>query len=398
MMFLLRLGARRQVTHKLRYDQTSRANFMAVFGVDSFPHGDTLNELYKRLSVDEVQESVSSVSETLIRAKVLYPYRVLDRYYVVVIDGTGMLRFNERHCEHCLTKTLNNGKTLYYHSVLEAKLVTHTGLAFSLMTEFIENAEENPSKQDCELKAFYRLASRIKERFPRLPILLSLDGLYAGGPTFSLCERYGWKYVIVLGENDLPSVNEEFSSLRALCPQNQLVLHTGKKAEIDQHYSWVNAISYVDTEKREHVLSVVQCLETKPKRDGQRKTTRFKWLTNLTVKKQNVAAVASEGGRIRWKIENEGFNVQKNGGYGLEHAYSNDWVAERVFYLLLQIACILSQLIERGSLLKHAFPKGLGSAENLAFRLLEAWRNLMITQALLEQVRSVRFQIRLDSS
>jgi len=75
----------------------------------------------------------------------------------------------------------------YYHPVLEAKLVTPDGLAFSIMTEFIENPGENPSKQDCELKAFYRLAARLKKRFPRLLICLLLDGLFAGSPTFALC-------------------------------------------------------------------------------------------------------------------------------------------------------------------------------------------------------------------
>jgi len=117
---------------------------------------------------------------------------LLDKYFLVVMDGTGVLTFPERHCAHCLTMT-HHGHTTYYHPVLEAKLVTRVGLVFSLMTEFIENPGESPTKQDCELKAFYRLAERLKRRFPRLPICLLLDGLFAGGPTFSRCDRYHWK-------------------------------------------------------------------------------------------------------------------------------------------------------------------------------------------------------------
>ncbi|MCX5877836.1 MAG: hypothetical protein NTY44_01825, partial [Deltaproteobacteria bacterium] len=89
---------------------------------------------------------------TLIRKKVLYSYRVLGIYFIVAIDGTGTVNFDHRHCPHCLTRT-RNGKTLYYHPVLEAKLVTSNGFAFSLMTEFIENPGDQATKQDCELKA-----------------------------------------------------------------------------------------------------------------------------------------------------------------------------------------------------------------------------------------------------
>ena len=78
------------------------------------------------------------------------------------------------------------------------------------------------------------------------------------------------------------------------------------------------------------------------------------------------------GGRLRWKIENEGFNVQKNGGYGLEHAYTRNATASKVFYYLLQVAHIIAQLIEHGSLFRKAFPSGVGSAKNIALRLLEA--------------------------
>ena len=90
-------------------------------------------------------------------------------------------------------------------------------------------------------------------------------------------------------------------------------------------------------------------------------------------------------GRIRWKIENEGFNVQKNKGYALEHIYTHDTVSAKVFYLLLQIAHTLAQLIERGSLFRKAFPTGVGSAKNLAFRLLQAWRNARISPRRIEK-------------
>jgi len=380
LMFLLRLGARRQVGNLLRGNGPSAGKYQILFGVESCPHGDTLNYLYARSDVAEVQEIVTGMTETLIRRKVLYRHRLLDKYFLVVVDGTGMLSFSKRHCPHCMTRT-HQGYTFYYHPVLEAKLVTSTGFVFSLMTEFIENPSENPTKQDCELKAFYRLALRLKQRFPRLPICLLLDGLFAGGPTFSICEMYHWKYLTVLQEDDLPFVNEEFKALSKLVPENHLMFYTGVQSEIRQAFHWVNKIAYVDTKQKEHSVAVIECLETKPDADKRLKTTRFKWITNFNVTASKVVCLANQGGRLRWKIENEGFNVQKNGGYALEHVFSQDATAGKVFYLLLQIAHLLSQLIEHGSLFRKAFPNGVGSVKNIAFRLLEAWRNLRLSLA-----------------
>ena len=179
-----------------------------------------------------------------------------------------------------------------------------------------------------------------------------------------------------------------------LMPENHLVFRTGVQSEIRQDFHWVNKIAYVDSKQQEHSISVIQCLETMPDSDKQLKTTHLKWITNFNVTTHKVVFLANQGGRLRWKIENEGFNVQKNGGYALEHAYSQDAIAGKVFYLLLQIAHLLSQLIERGSLFRQAFPKGVGSARNIAFRLLEAWRNLRLNLHDFQQMLDARVQIR----
>jgi hypothetical protein len=395
-MFLFQLKARRQIGLLLRNGPSVR-KFQALFGVEHFPHGDTLDGTFAHLEADQVQSVVTGMTETLIRKKVLYNYRLWGRYFIVAIDGTGTISHSRRHCPHCLTRT-RQGKTLYYHPVLEAKLLTSNGFAFSLMSEFIENPGEKTTKQDCELKAFYRLAERLKVRLPRLPVLVSMDGLFAGGPTFALCESYGWKFVIVLKDDDLPSVNGEFDALSSLQHENRLVRRTGKEGQIKQVFRWADDISYVDSEKKEHRLSAIECLETKPDNDGQKKTTKFKWVTNCHVSSKNVTTLANDGGRMRWKIENEGFNVQKTGGYELEHAYTNDPNSAKIFYFLLQIAHLLAQLLYKANLLKRDFPHGFGSAKNMAFRLLEAWRNVRMTQADITAALQERFQIRFDSS
>ncbi len=51
-----------------------------------------------------------------------------------------------------------------YVYVLEANLVLPNGVTLPLLSEFLSYGEGDPDdhKQDCELKAFYRLAARLK--------------------------------------------------------------------------------------------------------------------------------------------------------------------------------------------------------------------------------------------
>jgi hypothetical protein len=127
-------------------------------------------------------------------------------------------------------------------------------------------------------------------------------------------------------------------------------------------------------------------------------TTRFQWITNFVITRQNASKLANQGGRLRWTIENEGFNDQKHGGHALEHPYRRHPTAGKVFYLLLQIAHLIFQLIETGSLFRSAFPAGVGSARNLAQRLLEAWRNLRLGAEDLRAVLTARVWLRFDTS
>ncbi|MBN1306110.1 MAG: hypothetical protein JXA13_16855 [Anaerolineales bacterium] len=74
---------------------------------------------------------------------------------------------------------------------------------------------------------------------------------------------------------------------------------------------------------------------------GETCTTLFKWLTSFIPIAHNVDSLANQGGRLRWKVANEGFNIQKSGGFNLENPYSQNETAGKVFYYLLQIACLI---------------------------------------------------------
>ena len=170
-------------------------------------------------------------------------------------------------------------------------------------------------------------------------------------------------------------------------PENKATLKNGK---VTKRFNWVTGIKY-----RGPPFNILECNERKPGKNGLLKNTRFVWITNLPVNECNFKEIA-KGGRLRWKIENEGFNTQKNGGYNLEHSYSRNETASKNYYYLLQIAHIINQLMEKGSLLKKQIRKTFGSLRNIARQLLEDFRTKTFTSENLQRCLAVPFQIRLS--
>ncbi|MEK5266587.1 transposase family protein [Weizmannia sp. FSL W8-0401] len=337
-------------------------NVGKVLGLDSLeelPHYDTINDFLSGLDVNELEKIRTYMIKELLKKRSLESYRIEGKYWGVIIDGTGLHTFHEKHCKHCLRRAYTNKETgetnvLYMHHVLEAKLVVGD-MVFSIASEFIENESENVSKQDCELKAFDRLAKKIKKIFKRLPICILGDSLYACETVFNLCRAHKWKYICRFKEGRIKSISTEFKAIKELeqsKDQNSLV--------------WVNDIAYKDR--------TVNLMEATMKtEDG--KSKEYVFITDIKITKKNVERLIAAG-RSRWKIENQGFNEQKNNRYNIEHANSQNYTAMKNHYLLVQITDIIRQLFEKGSSILKALKK---TAKEKSSNLLEAFRTRILT-------------------
>jgi len=398
-LFLLKLEARRQIAYKLgQYPPfLSHLNALAGTDISTCPHDDTVADLCTQLSYEELDEMRAKMVHSLIRAKVLQQSRLFDEYYTIAIDGTGMHYYHQRHCKHCLTKkSSTTGEILYYHNVLEAKLVTCDGFAFSIATEFIENPDEYDAdlsvekrKQDCELKAFKRLAPTLKARFPQLRICLLLDSLYAAQTVLAICKQYGWEAVVSFKEGSIPTVFQEHCRLLQLRQENTLRWTTPTKDK--QIIRWSRGIEY-----EKNTLSVIQCQETTGVGGPHEKNTTFVFLSTFNITQDRARAVVNEGGRQRWNVE-DGFNTQKNRGYELEHVYCRNENASKVFYLYLQIAHTINQLLEQGNLIA-GLRKRLGSIKNLTDDLLMYMLTQPLCRPALQRLLAQPYQIRLNTS
>lgn len=383
-----RLGTPKFIENLLRIAEVFYPQRRFLFPDDSLLHGDTLNELLKRIPEKCSHDLLVLLIRALIRCRRLEKWRILG-CYAIAIDATGMIVYYQRHCPHCLTRKVAGGRTQYYHPVLEAKLVCPgLGLAFSIETEFIENPGEmktEKEKQDCELKAFRRLLPKLRKDFPQTAICLVMDALYANEGVFQLCEQYRCAYLITFKEGRLPATWKEYQTLKGLAPHQRL-MDEGEAQTLEFH--WANEVDY-----NGRTLNALDLTETK---DGVQ-TFYSAWLSSWFITQDNVK-VLGLGGRGRWQIENEGFNSQKTGGYEMEHAFSTDNVAMKRFYYLLQIAHIINQLMEKGSLLREKIRQTMGSLRVFSERLWALMTETLIEVERLRAFLAQRIQIRLDTS
>lgn len=158
-----------------------------------------------------------------------------------------------------------------------------------------------------------------------MPICLLGDSLYASNPVFELCRENDWDFIIRYKKGSIPTLQKEYESL----PE--------REAGRDGKSEFANELDY-----KGKLINMLRYKESRNV-DGKIVETTFQWLTSFTITSSNAEKMAQVG-RKRWMIENEGFNVQKNLRYDLEHGNSKNSTALKNHYLLTQIADIFRQL------------------------------------------------------
>jgi len=382
-MFLFKKGSRNAMNNE-REEPKFRKNYERLFNA-RLPHMDTVEDVMEVLEEEYIETLKTELVKGLLAKKTLRKHRLLGHSYLVVIDGTHVMDVGEGHCAHCLHQTFKNGTVRYFHNVVEAKLVGESGFCLSLATVWVENPEEY-DKQDCELKGFQRLAEKLKSCFPRLPLCIVADGLYPNQTFFRVCQKYGWSWIVTLKDGNLPSVWKRVlqrQDVKHCRTREECVLQQGQ--EIRRRYEWHPDMSY-----QGFSVHWYSCEET-----VEQKCTRFVSLSSLKMDWYSILEL-TEAGRLRWKIENEGFDVQKHHGYGLGHQFSRcSMLAMKNYYQLMQIAHLMNQLFELSSLLTEV----RGSKESLAhiwLCLVGEVRHEILDVALLAGLLARRIRIHYD--
>jgi len=361
------LGAMRSRYHLENCADSSqfRENVLTLSGTaeDELAHPDTVDYLLRHMDPEELIGFQAGCMRRLIRSKVLDRFR-FGNEFLVAVDGTGYRTFPYQHCPRCLHRKRPDGTSVWFHHVLEAKLITSAGMVFSMASVMIENPEGDYHKQDCELKAFYRLVPKLRTLYPRLPMCLLLDSLYAGEPTLELCEKHRLGFFIVFTEGAIPTLWERAHQWIEKHPGATV---RSRNENRSQQLRWATGLKY-----RSRCVHFISCRETHT-RNG--KVTHWAWLTDARPNERNINALVNKGARSRWKIENEGFNVQKNGELALVHGYGGRGNALFGYYALAQIAHMILQLIAHSDLLQK-LQKGTHTITGSVLSYYRTMRNL----------------------
>ena len=332
------------------------------------PDWQTIQDVIEQLDYNEIDNIRKYMFKALLRSKMFDKFRY-DGYIQLIVDATGLTALDYNLNGNCLTRT-RDGKIKYYKYVLEVKVVFFN-MVISIDSEWIENTNSNTEKekQDCEVKAFKRMAPRIKNNYPKLKFIITGDALYATDPMMNICENYNWKYIFNLKPDRLKEVASQFEGNIKL--ENE--------TNLSNYYLSTNIYH------KKHCLNAIKYEELQ-----NNKLVSFRYVTNLNINNDNIKDIVTMG-RRRWKIENEGFNEQKNGSFNISHLCSHFDNALKIHYLFIQIAHTIRQLLELGSLVYKEVKKFVTKKE-ISQKLI----NTLISSSITNLELETNFQLRFD--
>jgi len=384
-MFIFKRGSRNQAD--LGVNASFEQNYAALFGM-RIPLMDTVDCFLRKLDPEELEKLKQVLVKHLIEKKVLEKWKYEGRY-LVSVDGTGLCSYDYEPYKGCPHKTSKNGKTTWQAYTLEAKLVSANGFSISLMSCWLENSENMDEKQDCELKAFTRMAVALKKAYPRLPVLLLADGLYANQTVFGVCQKYDWHFIITFKEGNLKSVWQEIDLLRPLHQGQKLDRVKEKnpaKGWLSEQIQYINDLDYLKYK--------LHWVEYQCSYHSKEPHEYFSLISDIRMDSVNAWKITRQG-RLRWCIENEGFNTQKNGGYSLEHKFSRKELgAKKNYYELLQIAHLINQLVQKLQHFKGQLQESKVTLTALWEDIMACFRNQTIDNQELNQVLEEYKQLR----
>ncbi len=313
--------------------------------VSELPSIDSMTYFLQLFNPEEVKKIQRKMFVDLERKKIISKLKTTDGCLLLAIDGVKVFS-TEREIEHSTYCVYENGTKKFFQYFLEAKIVSADGLVISLGTECIENPTTKFDKQDCERKAAVRLLERISKEHPHLKFYILGDALYCNSNLMDLCKKENWGYGFTFkGDTQYTKMLEEIKLEFNNNQQDNTVSYLLEKTDNTEkllELSWCN-FEYDLGGKGERDLHYLEGKIYEITNGVKKLINTFSYLIDEEITLSNAYRKFKEC-RLRWKIENEGFNFQKNNILHIGHSFSAVGNAGQNYYLLAQIAHLISQL------------------------------------------------------
>lgn len=367
---LFRSPSKHKFQLNLLRPRASAAMARFISNKDRCPCPRTLDDVLINLDPADLQPILPAIFRSLCRGKMfqLHPEFTPQNEYNIAFDAqvTHVYHEGSQHpyqsCPYCLKRTRGD-KVWYVHFDLVASFIAPNGLRIPLFFHRIRarpqwgQLGEEKWKQECERTAFPILLKELRRQFPRLPMHIHLDALYATDEVFTLLEKLGMNYSIVRKAKVLKTVGEDRKGLEKFCKPVQ-VKKENKRFTIRQQLLFFNDIAY-----KNHQLSLIKLEEAAEKKPSKRfakvtsKTVHWEWIVHQKLNSTNVEKVALQS-RIRWK-EEDLFNDVQCRGFAICHDFNRAPTAQLVRTYLIFIAYAICSILTHSRLGESIISRGL---------------------------------------
>ena len=353
----------------LAFDErrTTDRNVHTIFKIGQVPSDTQMRRLLDDVAPADLRPVYRRVHRELAARGQLRPYGFLEGSYLVSLDGTGYFSSKKVHCPACQQKVnAKTGEITYYHQLLGGVIIhPDRPQVIPLMPEPILRLDGDATN-DCERNAAKRFLDQLAADYPERVFTITEDALSPNAPHIRELRRQGYHFILGVKEGDHAHLFEQVASARQAERTTEYEITEGQTVH---RFSFINGVA-LNQSSPDLLVNFIEYWEIRPG-----KTQHFSWVTDFTVTTANVMRLM-QGGRARWKVENETFNTLKNQGDHFEHNFGHGQQnLSVVFAVLMMLAFLVDQIQHLGDAL---FQAALKKAKRLC-RLWEKLRALFTT-------------------
>ena len=310
-------------------------NLRQVFGIKQIPSDTQMRVVLDEVNPENLRPLFKGVVAQLQRGKVLEEMVFMGQYYLASVDGTGYFKSQKVHCDSCQQRqSQKTGVITYTHQMLGVAIVHPEQKAVIPLAPEPIIRQDGESKNDCERNAAKRFFEKLRQDYPRLPLIIVEDGLSANAPHIAELRRHKLRFILGVKPGDHKYLFDYVAQAKAA---GQTTTVEMQKEGSTHRFCFLNDVPLNESNPEVRVNFLAYWEITKSK------TQHFTWVTDFTLTPDNVFDLM-RGGRARWKIENETFNTLKNQGYQFEHNFGHGHNhLSVVFALLMMLAFAIDQ-------------------------------------------------------